>query len=120
MKTSAWSTYKGEGRIGISLGTRGAPAGYRNYRALAPTRDMLHMDRKTYEASYAQILAGLDPAKVWADLHELAGGAEPVMMCYERGPWTETNHCHRRLVATWFEETLGQVVPELELEPALI
>jgi hypothetical protein len=117
MKTSAWSIYRGPGRIGIGLGTRGAPASYRNYRQLAPTRDMLHMDRETYELAYAQILAGLDPAKVWADLHELAAGTEPVMMCYERPPFTKTNHCHRRLVAAWFEEFLGVGVPEVEPVP---
>ena len=69
--------------------------------------------RSDYEPAYAQTLAGLDPATVWADLHELAGGAEPVMMCYERPPFTDTNHCHRRLVSRWLQDALGVEVPEI-------
>ena len=116
MKTGSWMTYKGLGRVGISLGApRGQPAGFRLYRTLAPTRDMLHMAKDEYVPRYAEILAKLDPKKTWDEIHALAGGAEPVILCFERPPFTVTNFCHRRLVADWFERELGQLVPEVEV-----
>jgi hypothetical protein len=44
---------------------------------------------------------------VWGELHRLAvhrlaGGAEPVLLCWERPPFTADNWCHRRMVAAWF------------------
>jgi hypothetical protein len=114
MKTASWMTYRGEGRVGISLGSpRGQPAGYRLFRPLAPTRAMLHMPRAEYEPLYAEILAALDPRATWDRLHELAGGAEPVLLCFEKPPFTATNWCHRRLAAAWLERELGVQVPEL-------
>jgi hypothetical protein len=86
------------------------------YRALAPTRPMLDVPLARYEPAYLQILARLDPHQVWVDLHELAGGAEPVMMCFEAPPFDEVNFCHRRMVAQWFERELGFVVDELGAE----
>ena len=113
MKTASWFTWRGEGRIGISVGTpRGQPAGYRLYRPLNPTREMLHMSRAQYEAIYFGMLARLDPQKVWDDLHRMAGDAEPVLLCFERPPLHDGNWCHRRMVARWFDLTLGQDVPE--------
>lgn len=121
MKTGSWKTYAGPGRVGICLGApRGAPAGYRLDRTLAPTRAMLDMPLARYEPLYREILAGLDPRAMWDRMHELAGGAEPVLMCFERPPFTVENFCHRRLVAAWFEQELGQVVDEIETQPALI
>jgi hypothetical protein len=119
MKTASWWTYAGPGRVGLSLGTRGVVGGYRNFRPLAPTRDMLHMGHEQYEVLYAEILSRLDPRATWDQLHELAGDGEPHLMCHERPPFTDSNRCHRRPVAAWFEATLGEVVPEL-LQPALI
>lgn len=117
MKTASWLLYTGSGRVGISLGSpRGAPAGYRFYRALAPTRDMLQMSDEEYAPRYQAILANLDPQKVWEDLHALAGleedgrQVEPVLMCFER----DASGCHRRLVAAWFGTALGAKVAELE------
>jgi hypothetical protein len=54
---------------------------------------------------------------------------EPVLLCYEVPPFSAPqpipqaglttigpqNWCHRRLVAVWFQETLGVEVAELEL-----
>ncbi len=115
MKTASWFTWRGPGRIGISLGTpRGMPAGYRLYRPLNPTRAMLTMSRGDYEGLYAEILGQLDPAATWADLHELAAGCEPVLLCFERPPFNEANWCHRRMVACWFERELGEDVAEWE------
>jgi hypothetical protein len=117
MKTGSWSTYRGPGRVGISLGSpRGQPAGYRLYRALAPTRPMLvKMPREQYEPLYEAILAKLDPRRVWDDLHQLAGdGVEPVLLCFEKPPFTDTNYCHRRMAAAWLERGLGVEIAELE------
>lgn len=125
MLTASWFTYRGPGRISISRGTpRQAAPGYRKYLALAPHREMLSMPRPEYERIFfGEILARLDPQQVWDDLHRLArtaapGGREddwqPVLLCYERPPFSPTNWCHRRMVASWFEEKLGVTVPEYE------
>lgn len=125
MKTSSWMTVGATpGRVGISLGTpRGQPAGFRLYRALAPTRDMLHLDDlSAYEPRYQAILDALDAQKVWDDLHALAGkdasGAqvEPIMLCFEKPPFTRVNFCHRRLAARWLEQKLGVEIPERGFE----
>lgn len=122
MKTASWYTWRGEGRIGISVGTpRGMPGGYRLYRPLNPRRDMLEMSKPEYERIYFGMLAQLDPQKAWDDLHRLVGpGVEPVMLCYERPPFSAGNWCHRRMVADWFKQTLGQDVPEHGDNPGLI
>lgn len=117
MKTGSWFTWRGEGRIGISLGTpRGQPAGFRLYRPLNPTRPMLSMGRAEYEVRYFEMLAEFDPQKVWDDLHRMAGGAEPVILCYEnpnKGGFNEGNWCHRRLAAKWLGARLDQEIPEI-------
>ena len=101
-------TYTGPGRISIArYPPRDTPAGFRVYRALAPGTWFNSVDRVEYEHLYALQLAQLDPANVWADLHALAGDHEPVLLCWERPPFTETNWCHRRLVASWSGSTLG-------------
>ncbi len=106
MKTAAYSTYTGPGRIGISVGApRGCPAGYRLYRTLAPRRDMLKLDQATYRRIFFdKILAKLDSEKVMRDLTSLAVPHEPVLLCFERPPFTSNNWCHRRLCAEWFQE----------------
>ena len=115
MKTSSYYDYTGPGRIGISVGTpRGIPKGYRFYRDLAPTRGMLKMGYRDYRKIYfSVILAKLNPKKVWADLHELAGESEPVLLCFERTLLTADNWCHRTMVADWFLHELGEKVPEV-------
>jgi hypothetical protein len=115
MKTASWFTWRGPGRIGISVGTpRGVVGGYRLFRPLNPTRPMLTMERSEYEARYAAILADLDARTTWDQLHALAGDAEPVLLCFERPPFSPTNSCHRRLVADWFKFELGEGVPEYD------
>lgn len=68
--------------------------------------------RTPYLPRYAAILDALDPQKVWDDLHRLAGDQEPILLCWERPPFTPTNWCHRRLVADWLQDRLGVEVPE--------
>ena len=119
MKTASFFTYTGPGRISIArYAPRGTPAGYRQYRALAPDADMLNMSQPLYLPRYAAILNALDPQQVWDDLHRLAGDQEPVLLCWERPPFTPTNWCHRRLVADWFQARLGIAVPELGTAPS--
>jgi hypothetical protein len=118
MRTASYFTYSGSGRIGI---TRGAPRGISGYRmegAVAPGPWFKSVGAAEFCALYRQeILAKLDPMQIWNRLHELAEGAEPVLLCYERPPFTMTNFCHRRLVAEWFEREMGVEVPEAGQEP---
>ena len=119
MKTASFFSYTGPGRISIArYAPRGTPAGFRQYRALAPDADMLKMSQALYLPRYQAILDCLDPQQVWDDLHRLAGDQEPVLLCWERPPFTASNWCHRRLVADWFHDRLGVVVPEWGVGPA--
>ncbi|MDR2611748.1 MAG: DUF488 domain-containing protein [Deltaproteobacteria bacterium] len=88
-------------------------SGLPRYRALAPGTWFNKVPREEYERLYrAEILSPLDPRETWDRLHELAGGAEPVLLCWERPPLKGTNWCHRRLIADWFERELGRRIPE--------
>jgi hypothetical protein len=119
VKTASFFTYTGPGRVSISrFPPRNTPAGFRVCRVLAPGPWFNSVTRAEYEVLYADQLGLLDPKVVHETLVEMAGGAEPVLLCYEKPPFTETNWCHRRLVAAWFERELGIVVPELEITPA--
>ena len=115
MKTASHRSYTGPGRISISLGApRGAPAGYRIFRTLAPKREWMHAPASIYVPRFKnEILAPLDPTAIWQQLHELAAGAEPVLQCFEATPFSEARWCHRRLVAQYFQQHLGVEVPEI-------
>lgn len=118
MKTASFFTYQGPGRISIArFPPRGTPAGFRVYKRLAPGPWFNSVTREVYETLYRSQLASLDPEAVKADLERLAGNAEPVLLCYERPPFTATNWCHRRLVASWLLDTLCLQVPEHEATP---
>jgi hypothetical protein len=122
MKTCCFRLYTGPGRISIARwAPRNTPVGYRVYRPLAPgdwSRVILpsgrtrFCDDASFAAGYAAQLAALDPQQVWRDLHNLAGHAEPVLLCWEVPPFTSRNWCHRRTVAEWFQRTLGVEVAE--------
>jgi hypothetical protein len=116
MKTAGHSTYFGPGRIVISLGNpRGVAGGYRMFKKLAPTREIMHLPYDEYLPRFlAEILAPLDPQAVWDELHALHPGVEPVIQCFERPPFTKENFCHRRIVSAWLEQHLGHVVDEME------
>jgi hypothetical protein len=75
---------------------------------------MISMPPEEFEPLYAAILAKLDARATWDELHRLAGGAEPVLLCFESLPFTEGNFCHRRRVASWFKCELGEDVPEYD------
>jgi hypothetical protein len=115
LKTASFFSYTGPGRVSIArYPPRGTPAGFRVFKALAPGSWFNSVERVEYERLYAEQLSKLDPAQTKAELEKLAGGVEPVLLCYEKPPFTDTNWCHRRLVAAWFERELGIQVPEHE------
>lgn len=110
MKTSNFFIFGGAGRISIARSSpRNIASGFRVYRALAPGTFFKMVDWAEYVSLYRQQLNSLDPHRVWDELHQLAAGAEPVLLCWEK----PGENCHRRLVAEWFERMLGYEVPEL-------
>ena len=114
MKTASYYSFKGPGRIGITVGTPRGISGLVFFRALAPHRNMLKgLTPEQYIERFDDILRQLDPRETWDRLHELVAPLEPVLLCYERPPFTRENWCHRRLVADWFRATLGEVVEEI-------
>ena len=117
MKTASFIAYKGPGRVCIARwAPRGTPAGFRIYKLLAPRRDMLKLECEPYRRIYFEdILGKLDPQQVSDDLHELAGDAEPVLLCWEKQADIEAGktYCHRHMVAEWFKAHLDIDVPEI-------
>jgi len=115
MKTGSFFEYIGPGRVSIArFAPRKTPAGFRVYRALAPGPWFKSVDEAEYRVRYDRQLSDLDPQRVWDDLHVLAGGAEPVLLCWERKRDLEAGRafCHRRIAAAWFAVALGHDVPE--------
>lgn len=121
MKTGSFLLYRGPGRICIARSApRGSPAGYRIFKKLAPGPWFNSAPLDEYKRLYfSEVLERLDPLQTWETLHDMAGGAEPVLMCYEKLlPAGVKGHvpgefCHRRMVAEWFASTLGHVVEEI-------
>ena len=115
MKTACFFEYTGPGRVSIArFPPRGTPAGFRVYRALAPGSWFKSVSEAEYRERYARQLAALDPRATYDALVELAGDAEPVLLCWERKADLAAGKvfCHRRIVAEWFGETLGETVDE--------
>jgi hypothetical protein len=96
--------------VGISLGVPGFFKGLR-YPPLHPTRAMLRLSRSDFETAYSALLSTLDAAVVWRELHELAGPS-PILLCWE----SPNQYCHRRLVSTWLELSLGVSITEAGLD----
>ena len=118
MKTASHFTFFGPGRIVISRGNpRGVAGGYRMFKQLAPTAEIMNLPYDEYRPRFlAEVLNPLDPKVVWDQLHALHPGVEPVIQCFEKPPFTIDNFCHRRMVADWFEQHLGEVVEEAEAQ----
>lgn len=113
MKTASFSTYKGEGRICIArYAPRSTPAGYRMYPKLAPGNWFNSASKEKYTQLYhEEVLGKLNAASVWSELHLLAGGNEPYLLCYEK-LINPSEWCHRQMVAEWFRRELGVIVEE--------
>ena len=89
-------------------------AGYHYYRALVPTWGMLKLSHEKYRIVYfAEIIGRLDPARVMGDLERLAEGHEPVPLCFEHPPFTQSNFCHCHTAGEWLADSLGIDVPEI-------
>jgi len=116
MKTGCIFQARGKGVIAISLKVpKHLDGRIKRFERLAPLSSMLWMDKATYcRHFFGRILNDLDPLETWKRLHDLADGAEPILVCYEKPPFTPTNWCHRRILAAWFRDRLGEVVDELE------
>jgi hypothetical protein len=118
MKTASFFTYTGPGRVAIArFAPRGTPAGFRMYKPLAPGAWFNSVDHDKYRELYFAQLAQLNPNEVVKALETLAAGHEPVLLCYEKPPFTASNWCHRRMAAEWFQTELGIEVAELEQQP---
>jgi hypothetical protein len=120
LKTASFFTYTGPGRISIArFAPRNTPAGFRIYKPLAPGPWFNSVPEDVYRELYFAQLAELDATAVMAKLHELAAGAEPVLLCYERKHDCDsgTTFCHRFMVAEWFKTELWLIVPEVESAP---
>lgn len=114
MKTSYYRKVKGTDPGAISI-SRGTPRGrrYNRYPQLAPGPWFKSVPLDRYKVLYQEILNELNPMTVWNDLHRLAEGAEPILLCFE----TPNQFCHRQMVASWFEENLCESVLELADPP---
>lgn len=70
---------------------------------------MLKMEATAFDALYWARLEALDPRQVYSDLVALAG-PDALLLCHEK-PGVP---CHRLIVSSWLEATLGIRVPELD------
>lgn len=111
MKTGSFRTFKGPGAVSIARSARGFRGP--SYRELAPGPWFKSVSKEEYERRFYAQLERLDPKKVRQELRELTHPHEPVLMCWEVPPFTETNWCHRRMVASWLEQKLEIEVAEL-------
>ena len=120
--TSYWGGYRGSGKVGIS---RFPPRWVRervpSYMALAPGASWMRAPRSEYQVHFARLLARLDAGRVHRELQALgdASSGLVVLLCFEKPPFTESNWCHRRLVAEWLQRELGIEVPEWGLSHGL-
>lgn len=81
------------------------------YKALAPTSDMLRMSEGQYRPIFNRILSSLSIKEVIKNLKmisEREGGKDVVLLCYEK----IGDFCHRHMVADWIKDQTGEEVPE--------
>jgi hypothetical protein len=86
-------------------------------KRFAPSREIFHThDRDIFETAMREQLdreLGDRALEVLRGYDEAHGGRGLVLLCFEDvrkpGVW-----CHRQMVAAWFEERFGIVVPELD------
>jgi hypothetical protein len=118
MKTASFFTYFGEGRVSIARATpRKIKPGYKVYRNLAPGPWFNSVTRPQYEKLYFAQLAKLNAQDVAVELEALVAPHEPVLLCWERPPFTADNWCHRSMLADWFKREAGIVLLEIGGHP---
>lgn len=79
---------------------------------IAPTWKQFHMDPAEFERSYLERLERKGAAKIARVLHAIAretGADRLVLLCWE----ADWSRCHRRLWASWWLSTTGELVEEL-------
>jgi hypothetical protein len=116
VKLSSFFDYTGPGRISIArYAPRGTPAGFRVYKPLAPGPWFNKVSKPEYERLYFAQLQLLDPVKVSDELHALADGVEPVLLCWERKADIAAGKawCHRQMVGTWLRQHFHVDVEEV-------
>jgi hypothetical protein len=124
MKTSNFANNRIHDLKGISISRfpdkqHGGYGGV-EFPPLMPSEKLLKMYKEglswqAYASDYKLQLECLDAEKTWDRLYEIAksiGVHEPVLLCWESAKTLDTNPCHRRIVAEWFERRLGCIVPE--------
>ena len=116
LMTSSWFTPLDPNRyqrVGISRGVpRNAAAGYRRYTKLNPGPWFNSVSPDRYLEPYnAEVLGVLEPSIVVDELHAMADGKIPVMLCFEPATPGE-QWCHRGIVAAWLFDNLGLEVCE--------
>lgn len=135
MYTSSYFIYRGPDAVSIA---GGVPKWYfgRQYKNLAPlywffkeykeslstleynagvgklcpelaAEKKLIIQQKYTDRYNKEVLGKLDPYQVYEDLGENA-----VLLCWE----PPSKFCHRKLVAKWFENELGIIVPEFSIK----
>lgn len=97
--------YKRQDQRLVSI-ARTAPEWFegRQYQPLVPRHRMFGLSEDEFKTAYMEYLETLDPQKVWADL-----GEDAILLCWEGSD----KFCHRRLVAEWIEQKLGERVEEV-------
>lgn len=78
--------------------------------SLAPTRDMLNMDYKTYKELYIKRLEKIGLQRIKEILHKFDVEKPIVLCCFED---LEKNWCHRGMFAEWYKMNTGQEIEEL-------
>jgi hypothetical protein len=102
--------------IGITVG----PPRFLKYElaatlgALAPHGGLMQLEGDEFDEAYRQRLDGFGATAITSSIVSVvntyrASGA--ILLCYEKVELGE--HCHRRVLAEWWERETGQVVPEL-------
>lgn len=114
--TSYWGNIKklraaGIVPIGISVSPpKWALANTIHVKKLAPTYNMLKLQRAEYTPKFHNILAKLDANSIKQELLEIGEGADVAILCYEK----PADFCHRHLVATWLNENCEMPTPVTE------
>ena len=132
MKTSNFANNQRYNLRGISISRYPATRnGFKGpeFPPLFPDAELLRLYKDNeitweyYEARYRSQLSLLKPHATYAYLCQMAvdkGANEPILLCYESAKALDTQPCHRRLVAAWFEENIGIKVPEWDRQLSLL